>query len=183
MALVALPLLKGYGPDWFGWLLWAAPVFVLVAHPRILNPLLAWALRLTRQQPPERRLSSRGIVAAYLWSVAGWAVAGMHVGLLVLDLDVRGLSAFAVAVGGFALAWSAGFAVVVVPAGAGVRDLALAATLAPILGAGSALVAALVSRLLLTVGDLLAAGLALSLPRVSGVGGVRGRSGGGRRGG
>lgn len=165
VAVVTLPLLAGYGPGPFRWLALMAPVFILVAHPRVLNPMLGWALRFTRQQPPERGLSGRGIVTAYLWSVAGWAVAGTHVGLLVLDLGARGGQVLAVAVGGFALAWSAGFAVVVLPAGAGVRDLALAAALVPVLGAASALVAALASRLFLTISDLLTGGIGLLLPR------------------
>ena len=46
------------------------------------------------------------------------------------------------------------------PPGAGVREVVLVASLSPVLGAGKATAVALVSRLLTTVGDLLAAGLA-----------------------
>ncbi|MDT5034935.1 MAG: glycosyltransferase 2 family protein, partial [Micromonosporaceae bacterium] len=64
------------------------------------------------------------------------------------------------AVGGFAFAWSAGFLVVIAPAGAGVRDLLLIATQSPVLSVGPATAVTLVSRAAMTGGDLLLAGLA-----------------------
>lgn len=161
VACVTLPLLSGYGPGWFRWLALAAPALLVVAHPRAVNPLLRRSLRVARQQPLTRALSRRGAAAAYLWSLSGWAAAGVHVWLLASDLGARGPRSLLVAAGGFALAWCAGFAVVVLPAGAGARDLTLAVALAPVLGFGSALVVALVSRLLFTVGDLLTAVLGL----------------------
>ena len=64
------------------------------------------------------------------------------------------------AAGGFAFAWSVGFLVVFAPAGAGIRDVLLVAILGPVLGVGSATAVALVSRALMTAGDLLTAALA-----------------------
>jgi len=46
------------------------------------------------------------------------------------------------------------------PAGAGVREVILVATLSPVLSVGKATVVALVSRLITTVADLVSAGLA-----------------------
>jgi len=56
--------------------------------------------------------------------------------------------------GAYALAWSAGFLVLVTPAGAGVREGALVLLLAPAYGSGPALGIALLVRLLATLGDL-----------------------------
>ena len=46
------------------------------------------------------------------------------------------------------------------PAGAGIRDVLLVAVLGPVLGVGAATAVALVSRALMTGGDLLTAALA-----------------------
>jgi uncharacterized membrane protein YbhN (UPF0104 family) len=73
-----------------------------------------------------------------------------------------------VAAGGFALAWSVGFLAVFVPAGVGVREAALVAALAPVLDRGDALVVALISRVLMTLGDLAWAGVAVITARATG---------------
>ncbi len=74
------------------------------------------------------------------------------------------------ATGAFALAWCVGFLVVFAPAGAGVRDvLLLVAMLSPMIGVGSATALALVSRVLLTAGDLITAAAAAGFARRSGM--------------
>ena len=73
------------------------------------------------------------------------------------------------ATGGFAFAWCVGFLVVFAPAGAGVRDVVLVAILSPTLGVGNATAVALVSRVLLTVADLITAAVAAGFGRRSGV--------------
>jgi glycosyltransferase 2 family protein len=76
----------------------------------------------------------------------------------VMDLGVPAQRALPLAVGAFAIAWCAGPIVMIAPAGAGVRELALVALLAPVLDPAAALVVALVSRLFLTIADLVLAG-------------------------
>ena len=73
-----------------------------------------------------------------------------------------GLDTASLAIGGYTLAWAVGFLVVVAPAGAGAREVALAAVLAPVLTNGEVIVVVLVSRLLFTGVDLAAAGLGLA---------------------
>jgi uncharacterized membrane protein YbhN (UPF0104 family) len=76
------------------------------------------------------------------------------------------------AIGAFAFAWCAGFLVIIAPAGAGIRELVLIVVLGPALGAGvighnKALAIAIVSRVLMTLGDLLSAGTAAWFARRS----------------
>ena len=72
-------------------------------------------------------------------------------------------------IGGFGLAWAAGFLVVFVPAGAGIREAVLVLTLSPILPSGPATLLALISRLVFTAGDLVWAGIGgLLRPRHAG---------------
>jgi uncharacterized membrane protein YbhN (UPF0104 family) len=84
----------------------------------------------------------------------------MQIWLLADRLGAHGDAAVLRAVGGFALAWSAGFLAVLVPAGAGVREVVLVAVLVPVTGAVGAIAVALASRMLTTAGDLLAASAA-----------------------
>ncbi len=142
------------------------PLLLILLYPRVLNPLLNTALRLVRQQPLERPLSLRGTAVAFGWTLAAWMCFGGHSLLLTVGAGASaGLRVVPVAVGAYALGWSVGFLFVVAPAGAGAREAGIIAGLSPVLPAGSALVVALVSRLVMTLGDLLSAGLAVLVYR------------------
>jgi hypothetical protein len=86
-----------------------------------------------------------------------WLLLGAHAWLLATDLGASGPADLATVVGAFALAWVVGFVVVIAPAGAGPREAALVLGLAPVMAAPEGLVLALVSRVLMVVGDALLA--------------------------
>jgi hypothetical protein len=148
VAAVTLPFVGALGEN--RWVL-ALPVLGLaLLHPAV--PRLA--ARLLRREPPERTLSRRGLGVALAWSVAQWAAYGIGVWAVARGLPGAPGGLLALATGGYALAWSAGFLVLVAPAGAGVREGALVLLLAPAYGSGPALGIALVVRLLATLGDV-----------------------------
>ena len=89
-----------------------------------------------------------------------WLLLGTHVYVLCAALGHAGLSAFALCVGGTALAISAGVLLIPVPAGAGLREVVLLLVLRSIMTNGQALVVVLGSRALLIMADLLLATLA-----------------------
>ena len=163
-ALLTLPWAAGATP--YRWAFAAAPVLLACLHPRVLNALLGWLLRLARRPALEQPLTGRVIAAALAWSLAAWLLYGLQIWLLAARLGAPPGRTALLAVGGYAFAWSVGFLIVFAPAGAGVRDVLLVAVLGPVLGVGSATAVALVSRVVTTVGDLLAAALAAgsSLP-------------------
>lgn len=68
-------------------------------------------------------------------------------------------------IGGYAMAWSVGFLVIFVPAGAGVREVILAVVLGGSLAAGEVLVVVILSRLVLTIADVALGLLGLVLGR------------------
>jgi glycosyltransferase 2 family protein len=146
----------------YRWVVALAPALLLVLHPRLLNPVVRRLTALARRPAPERELSGRGVLAAFGWSVVSWAAFGVQVQLLVLALGAPLGRSFPLAVGGFALAWSAGFLVVVAPAGIGAREAVLVALLAPVLDRAEATAASLVARLLMTAGDVVLAGAAVA---------------------
>jgi uncharacterized membrane protein YbhN (UPF0104 family) len=99
------------------------------------------------------RITGRLLGQGLLWSLAGWVFLGFSQLAVVRAFD-RGivpahdaLGLAPVAIASVALATVAGFVVAVLPGGLGVREGVLMATLAPALGSASAVVAALVLRL------------------------------------
>jgi hypothetical protein len=157
-ALLTLPFVVGSSS--YLWTLAAAPVLLACLCPKVLNCGMARLLRLTRRPPLERPLALRTVTACAAWSVGSWVCYGMQIWLLADRLGAHGDAAVLRAVGGFALAWSAGFLAVLVPAGAGVREVVLVAVLTPVTGVVGAIAVALASRMLTTAGDLLAASAA-----------------------
>lgn len=162
-ALVTLPFVAGSTP--YLWAFAAAPVLVACLHPKVLNYLLGRLFRLTRRPPLEQPLTARAIATSLAWSFGSWILYGLQIWLLATRLGAPRGTAALLAIGGFAFAWSVGFLAVFAPAGAGVREVLLVALWGPVLGVGSATAVALVSRVLTTVGDLLAAGLAAGYVR------------------
>ncbi|WP_432483791.1 lysylphosphatidylglycerol synthase domain-containing protein [Kineococcus esterisolvens] len=152
------------GSAWAGRVRWLAPLLLVLLVPAVLNRLLGALLRLARQEPLEHPVTARGLLAAAGWALASWLAVGLQVFVLAHALG-SGWPAgrlLALAVGGYALAWVVGFLVVLAPAGAGARELALAAVVALALGGGGAAVVVLGSRVLLTAADLLLALSALA---------------------
>jgi uncharacterized membrane protein YbhN (UPF0104 family) len=126
----------------------------------VLNPVLDRLLRLARRPALEQPLTGRAIAAALGWALASWVLYGAQIWLLAVRLGPPDGRGALIALGGFAFAWSVGFLVVFAPAGAGVREVVLVAILGAVLGTGAATAIALVSRGLMTLGDLLTAALA-----------------------
>jgi len=156
VAVVAVALAPASVRGSYGWVLWAAPVLVVLLVPAVLNRLLSVALRLARRQPLEHPLTAAGTLLAVVWSLLGWVAAGAQVWVLATALGMPALpQTVALAVGGYALAWVVGFLVVVVPAGVGAREVVLAAVLAGQLDTGGVLAVVLLSRVVLTVVDVL----------------------------
>jgi glycosyltransferase 2 family protein len=166
-ALVALPFVAGSTP--YLWALLAAPVLLVALYPRVLNLVLGRLLRLARRPPLEKPLTGRAVATALTWAFASWILYGLQIWLLATRLGAPGGKTALLAVGGFAFAWSVGFLVVFAPAGAGVRDVLLVASLHPVLSVSAATAVALVSRLVLTGGDLLTAAVAAGFTRRPGL--------------
>ena len=102
---------------------------------------------------------------AVAWTTLAWIFFGLHAWLLAGDLAGKSLHVLLLSVGGYALAWTVGFLLIPFPGGIGPRELALIAVLSPVMPRGSALVVALASRVVMTIGDLFWASIAVSVGR------------------
>jgi len=165
VAAVALPLSSGAAARQYWWALALAPPALIALYPPVMGWALDRALRLARRPPLERRISGAGVLRAVAWSLAGWAFFSVHSWLLVAGVTGKGVSVLPIAAGAYALAWSVGFILIPFPGGVGPRELALIAALAPVMPRGSAIVVAVVSRLVMTIGDLVWAAVAFGLGR------------------
>lgn len=143
----------------YWWALLTIPMGCVALWPPILNRLVAGALRVTRRANRVPDLTGQGLARSAAWAVAMWAAFGLHAWLIAVDLGASGWLDAATVVGAFALAWVVGLLIVFAPAGAGAREAALVLGLASIMAAPEALVLALVSRVLMIVGDVVAAAL------------------------
>lgn len=159
VAAVALPFTSPQAVRDYRAVLLVLPLGLACLAPAVLTRLVALLLRLTRREPLERPLTTGGVGAAVGWAVAMWLAYGVHLLLLVRPQDeLSGPSLPLLTTGGYALAWTAGFLFLVAPAGIGVREAALVLALSPVLDQPAALAVALLSRAVMTVGDVLWAG-------------------------
>jgi uncharacterized membrane protein YbhN (UPF0104 family) len=102
------------------------------------------------------------------WSAGVWVADGVQAWLLLRALGASGRWLPLFATGGFALATVVGVLVLVMPAGAGAREGAIVALFSSVLAPSTATAFALVSRVLFTSADAIAAALAAISARLAG---------------
>ncbi|WP_309069366.1 lysylphosphatidylglycerol synthase domain-containing protein [Microbacterium sp.] len=143
--------------DW-AWLMWLGVPLLVLLVPPVMNRVIGFAWRVLRLEPletPGGMLSTRGVGVATLWAALAWIVAGTAVAALAIGLGAPATVHTVIqCIGGYALAWVIGFLFVIAPAGAGVREVVLAAALAGTLASAEIVTLVLLSRVLLTVVDL-----------------------------
>ncbi len=169
---VMLPLTSGHAATRYWWVLAIAPLAAVCLHPKIIEFGLNLVLRVLRKPPLEELVSGAGMARALAWTTLGWLWFGVHAWFLISVFAGHGggrgggWDVFALSLGGYALAWSVGFLIIFFPGGIGPREIALVAVLAPVMSSASALVVALASRVVMTIGDLFWAGVGLAIGRV-----------------
>lgn len=157
LALASIALL--FGPsgliDRYWWVLLVIPVLLIILYPPVLNVFVNRGLTLLKREGIEKPFSSRAIATAALWATSSWIVAGLQVWLILTGLgNDPTLETYFLTLGGYALAWVVGFLVFFIPAGVGVREVVLGASLAGLVPAGDVVVVVLLSRILFTIADL-----------------------------
>jgi uncharacterized membrane protein YbhN (UPF0104 family) len=160
---IMLPLTSAHAAGHYWWVLAVTPLAVACLHPRVIKFGLNLALRVLRQPPLEESVDAAAMARALAWTTLGWLFYGAHAWFLISDFADKGVHTFALALGGYALAWAVGFLIIFFPGGIGPREVALIAVLAPVMPSASALVVALASRVVMTIGDLAWAGTGLAL--------------------
>ena len=163
VAAAAIPFAH-YSKD-YDWVFVLVPVILVCLYPRVLNPLLGLLFKVTRRPGLDHPVTLAMVSKSLGWSLVAWLANGVQIWILADKLGAPAGRTFAIALGGYAFAWCVGFVVIIDPAGAGIRDALLVATLAPVLAYQPAIAVALVSRAVNTVSDLLVAGAAAASRR------------------
>jgi glycosyltransferase 2 family protein len=165
VAGVTLPLTSANAARHYWWVLAITPFAVACLYPKIIKFGLDLVLKAVHRAPLEKSVSVAGMARALAWTTLGWLFYGAHAWLLISEFAGHGPRVLALSLGAYALAWSVGFLIIVFPGGIGPREIALIAVLAPVMPSASALVIALASRVVMTIGDLVWAGLGLAIGR------------------
>lgn len=158
--VVALATLPFVGPladspyAWFGWLV--VPALVLLAPP-VLTRVLDAGFRLVRRPPLQAPLRWGDVLRPAGFLLVMWLAYGASLLALLVGFGPMSAGSYVEALGAYALAWSVGFVIVVVPAGIGVREAILVLVFAPAIGVGAATAVAALLRLTNTAGDLVLA--------------------------
>jgi glycosyltransferase 2 family protein len=156
-----LPLTSSSALQTFGWFYLFLPFLLALLHPRTIPGLLDWLFARIGRPPLGQRLSWSAMWRAAGWALLSWILLGLHLYALTSGLGVTGARLLAATIGGFALAASVGILFIPAPAGAGIRDVVLIATLGISMTGAQALGVGLASRVLLIVVDLIMAALAV----------------------
>lgn len=162
---VTLPLVSAHAVRQYWWVLAVTPLVVVCLYPPVIKFGLDRVLRVLRRAPLEGTVGRGGMARALGWTTLGWLCYGAHAWFLISVFAGKSGHTFALSLGAYALAWAVGFLIIFFPGGIGPREVALIAVLAPVMPSASALVVALVSRVVMTVGDLVWAGAGLAIAR------------------
>jgi uncharacterized membrane protein YbhN (UPF0104 family) len=165
VAAATLPLTSPAATDRYWWLFPLAPLMLAGLHPRIVTWGLNLVLKVVRRPQLEHPVSMSTTLRAVAWTMLGWALLGVQTWLLCLAAGGTGAGLPFLATGAYALAFTAGFIVFIAPGGIGAREAALVICLSPVLPAGTPILVAIVSRVVLTAADLVNAGVAVLLGR------------------
>jgi glycosyltransferase 2 family protein len=168
VAVLVLPFAAGATLRQYWWILLVLPLLLAGLHPRVIGPALNFVLRLARREPLPKTPSWVGLGRIVALQAGVWFFLGVQAWVLLVGMGAPPAKSLPVAIGGYALAYSLGQMAVGLPAGAGVREAALTLALSAVVPAPTALVVALLSRVILTVVDLTMAGVQYVILRRAG---------------
>ena len=169
LAVVTLPFSAPGEVAQYSWVLLVLPLLVLGLLPKNLDRLTHFLFKVLRREPPDHEFTSRGVLTALAWQTVGWLAVGGEVFVLCWALHAPIGRSLLLALGGTALAWSAGFLAIPLPSGAGLREVITIAILSSVLSVPSATVVALTSRVISVVGDGAWAAIAAAIAHHNGL--------------
>lgn len=167
---LAIPALIADNPNLSAlrWLYVMLPVGVVCLHPRILTRIVEIGFRLLRRPLPDHPIRKRAVLASLAWALLSYALFGLHLFILVEGAADPSWRDLPLAIGTMSVAMVSGLFFFLLPSGAGVREVVIVTGLASLVGTGPAIALAAVSRVFLTLADMLTAGAASLLAVVSG---------------
>jgi hypothetical protein len=129
--------------------------------PPVFGRLTTWTARSFQKATiPIAPITYTTWFQGFSYCIPGWTAAGMSLLAIAgsLGISLFNLAGFLLACGSMALAIVGGFAVLIVPAGLGVREWVLMQTLGPSIGTSNAVLVAILARITHVSAELFVAG-------------------------
>jgi glycosyltransferase 2 family protein len=155
----ALPLMIHGQPELL-WLYVLLPIGLICLHPRVMTKLASLTLRLFRKPPLDHEVSFSVVARALGAALASYVCYGVHLFLLVNSLVNPDFTNFILLTGAMSIGFTVGLAAFFLPSGLGAREAILIGAMTMLLTLPQAAAMSVVSRMMFTVADLLAAGAA-----------------------
>ncbi|WP_416395613.1 MULTISPECIES: lysylphosphatidylglycerol synthase transmembrane domain-containing protein [unclassified Curtobacterium] len=163
VGIVAVLLSSSTGFQTFWWLIPVIVVGLVCLTPPVLGRLIALAFRILRRPTQDTTLTWSGTVMSLVWSLVMWVAYGVQATVVLRAFGADSPTLFPVAVGAYAVAWLVGFVVVIAPAGLGPREGILVLLLGSVAGGSAPFALAVISRVFMTIGDVVLAGVGAAL--------------------
>ncbi len=145
------------------WTWLAAPLLLVFLHPGLLNRLLDIAAKLAGKPPVSRKLRFRDLLVWFILNVFVWLGYGLCFHWFILSVIPSAGLGWTDSTGIYAVGYIIGFLVLFAPGGIGVRELMFTGLLTASLGSVPATVVALVSRIWLTLAELVPLAVLLAI--------------------
>ena len=124
---------------------------LLAVLPPVFGRLTTWVAHSFQKEGffPIATLTYRTWFQAFHYCIPGWIAAGLSLLAIAgsLGISMFSFAGFLLACGSIALAMAGGFAVMIVPAGLGVREWVMMQSLGPSIGTGNAVLIAILARI------------------------------------
>ena len=123
---------------------------LLAVLPPVFGRLTTWVAHSFQKEGfPIATITYRTWFQAFHYCIPGWIAAGMSLLAIAgsLGISMFSFAGFLLACGSIALAMAGGFAVVIVPAGLGVREWVMMQSLGPSIGTSNAVLIAILARI------------------------------------
>lgn len=141
------------------------PLCLVVLYPPVMNWFLRIGLKLLRLPTFEWRLTPGGLLKLLCICLLDWLAQGAGSFLLIRSFYPLTLSQLPIMMGGYAISWMIGFLVLITPAGLGVREGIYTLILKTVMPEPVAIISAMVTRVWVTVGEIVAAAIGFLLIR------------------
>lgn len=146
------------------WLAGVAIIVLALSQPRnvlrMLNAGLTRFGRNTVNVPSDRR---RWLTVGWWWALLAWLSLGIHIWLLFASLDIADQPTLLIVLVAVTISTCVGILAVPFPAGIGVREGLFISIMVASVDSATALIVAVLSRLVLTLVDVTAAGLSTAV--------------------
>lgn len=147
------------------WFLLLVPLGLVALHPQVLGRLLIWAAARCDRPELAWHYTYRTLLLLLVAYIGASLWAGLSLYVLLLGLAPTQLADAPLIIGAAGLAWAVGYLSLLTPSGLGVREAVLVAALSSIYPLPVAIIGSLLYRLVMTLGELGAVGVAWSLER------------------